>query len=187
MNNPIIAIEDHFFDNYPAVLNAFHHATYQDFTLSIDGVTYPYISPDIPGPFKYELLYKLERLLGARIRHNYLFARAMPEGCSKPAKIHSDRDMGAFTAHVYLSPESAQASTSFMKHVGLGTVAGPDLDGSEWSQDPGEWQKYLTCWGAPNRLLVHHAAHFHCAEPSEGFGTLKNDARLMLTCFFDVI
>jgi len=185
--NPVIAVQDNFFEDYIGELYYFLNARYEDLTLGVDGVTYPYICSKIPHTTKYEFLYKLEALLGAKVKINYLFARAMPEGCTAPSKIHSDRDMGAFTAHVYMSPDSARASTSFMRHVELGQVAGPEMSGSEWTQDASEWKRYLTLWGEPNRLIVHHAAYFHCAEPSVGFGTLKKDARLVLTCFFDVI
>jgi hypothetical protein len=109
----------------------------------------------------------------------------MPEGTVAPSKIHSDRDMGNFTAHVYLSRQTV-ASTAFFRHVDLGYMAERHMTGSEWTQDPAEWEKYLTVHGKQNRILVHGAAPFHCAEPENGFGTLGIDARLVLTCFFNV-
>lgn len=184
MNNPVISIRDNFFDN----LDAFDlwNLEFEDFELGVDGVTYPHICTDLPKGMQYEFLYKLQEELKSQILPQYLFLRAMPEGCTAPSKIHSDRDMGAFTAHVYLSPLSHLASTSFLQHVDLGPLAQPHHTGAEWSQNPEEWKKYLTVYGAENRLLVHHAQYFHCAEPQEGFGTLRKDARLMLTCFFNV-
>lgn len=185
--NPIIAVQDDFFDDYLGELMYFQHAEFGDFKLGVDGVVYPFICTKILHTTRYEFLYKLERLLGARVKVNYLFARAMPDGVSAPSKIHSDRDMGAYTAHVYLSPGPQIASTSFLCHRTLGQVATPEMNGSEWSQDASEWKQYLTIWGAPNRLLVHRAEYFHRAEPETGFGRLGKDARMVLTCFFDVL
>jgi len=146
--NPIIAVQDNFFDDYLGELMYFQHAEFGDYSLGVDGVTYPHICTKIPHTIRYEFLYKLEAVLGARVKVNYLFARAMPEGVVAPSKIHSDRDMGAFTAHVYLSPRSARASTSFLSHRDLGLVATPEMNGSEWSQDASEWKPYLTLHGS---------------------------------------
>ncbi len=188
MNNPILCVQDNFFDDGHTVAEYFYrHGRFHDYQLGLDGVTYPHICTNIPRGIEYEFLFKLERQLGARVVPEYLFARAMPEGCIAPAKVHSDRDMGKFTAHVYLS--SGDASTSFIRHIDLGYSALPEYSGSEWDSDPKDsaWQKYITVYGRQNRLLVHHAAHFHCAEPESGFGTLSVDARMVLTCFFNVI
>jgi hypothetical protein len=176
--NPVICLQHNFFDVLPSQSDL----TFKDVQLSVDGVTYPHICTEVPKALEYEFLYKLERALGARVVPEYLFFRAMPEGCTAPSKIHSDRDLAAFTAHVYLSP----GSTSFYRHKELGYEAFPFNNGSEWSQDKGEWQKYLTVVGEPNLLVVHHAAPFHCAEPESGYGTLGIDARCVLTSFFNV-
>jgi hypothetical protein len=187
MNNPLICVKNDFFEDPGEVQTLLGACTFADFRLGVDGVLYPHICRDLPSALKFEFLYKLETVLGAKILPYYLFARAMPEGVAAPSKVHSDRDMGKFTAHVYISPESRRASTSFLCHRSLGYAPLPEHNGSEWSQDPLEWDRYLTVLGAPNRLLVHHAAHFHCAEPEKGFGTLGKDARLVVTCFFDLL
>lgn len=187
MNNPLICVKDNFFEWVPMIQASLSQCKFSDYKLGVDDVTYPHICRDLPAIVKYEFLYRLEHVLGAQIQPYYLFARAMPEGVVAPSKVHSDRDMGKFTAHVYLSPESKRASTSFFCHRSLGYAPLPEHNGSEWSQDAEEWDRYLTVLGKENRLLVHHAAHFHCAEPEKGFGTLGKDARLVLTCFFDLL
>lgn len=184
--NPIIAIKDNFFDSLE-FLSHIQASDFVDYELGVDGVTYPYISTNIPKAIEYELLYKLERILGAKIQPHYLFMRAMPEGCHAPSKIHSDRDMGSFTAHVYLSPRAHESSTAFLAHRDLGQTCEPHHSGSEWTQNPEEWDTLITAHGKQNRLLVHHAKYFHAALPQNGYGILGLDARLMLTMFFDVL
>jgi hypothetical protein len=183
--NPLVATCDDFFSDFNSVSKLAYAGTYGNFTLGVDGVTYPHICTEVPKAIEYEFLYKLERILGVKVSPEYLFLRAMPEGTVVPSKTHSDRDMGAYTAHVYMSPLSKLASTSFLKHRDFGHVCTPEMEGL-WGQSAAEWDKYLTFYGKPNRLLVHRAEAFHCAEPSNGFGVAGIDARLMLTCFFNV-
>lgn len=184
MNNPIVCVHDNFFKDFAAVEQELRACTFSDLTLSVDGVTYPYICEELPRSIEFEFLYKLQALLGVTPAPRFLFARAMPEGCHAPAKIHSDRDMGAYTAHVCFSGGHG-AATSFLAGQGLLHAATSETTQADIEQDV--FSKYLTVHHAPNRLLVHHAAHFHCAEPETGFGDLKKDSRLVITCFFDVL
>lgn len=183
MNNPIICIEDNFFKDFEKVRADLWQCEFSDLTLSQDGITYPYICDQLPSGIEYEFLYKLGSLLGVNISPRFLFARAMPEGTRAPGKLHSDRNYGTFTAHVCFS--AGAAATSFMVGKELGYTATETTKQEDLERDT--FSQYLLAIHEPNRLLVHHAAHFHCAEPESGFGTLKNDARLVLTCFFDVI
>lgn len=183
--NPIIAIKDDFL-YYPSyVKNKLLEAAYKEYRLDIDGVAYPYINKEIPKEMQREIVEKIEALVGP-IKVRYLFSRAMPKGVVAPNAVHSDIEMGTFSAHIYLSNTPGHPyGTSFWKHREHGFdsigVSPSEIDSKHFA----EWDKYLDYKAGFNSILIHAASAWHCAEPLEGFGESKEDWRLVITCFFD--
>ena len=153
----------------------------------VDGVEYPHICLDLPEEVKAEFVSKLSTIVGYQVTPNFIFARMMPEGVQNPHQVHSDRSMGYYSAHVYLSPQWPEgAGTGFYTHdteghreTGLTKHENLSFKGFD------KWTRNLFCQGLFNRLLMHDSSFYHCAEPAQGFGTTKEDSRLVLTCFFN--
>ncbi len=176
--NPIILIKDYACTHYRPMKSLLQISDYKSVT-GPDGVVYPFILEEVPWSVESAFLGCIEHALGQLIQPTYIFARAMPEGTVLPHHVHSDATMGAFTAHLCFS---SGGETSFVTHDELGPV---------WESGMVEipqhgWDEYVSYKHRENRLMVHHAAPFHCAKPHCGFGTLGKDARLVLTCFFNV-
>lgn len=186
MLNPIIAIKDDFF-YYPDMLRAaILELPHTDFVSPIDGVTYPFINEIIPCLVVREFRDKLEAIVGP-IDIKFLFTRAMPLGHEAPNKVHSDIEMGCLSAHVYLSEFIPQGSgTSFWIHRDHGMDSAGVPAGSFDGNDMSQWEKYLQVEAKTNRIVVHSAAAWHCAEPMSGFGVDITEARLVMTCFFNL-
>lgn len=150
-----------------------------------DGVVYPEIAElSEVTQKKFRLL--IEEALGQKILPKVTFARMMTAGVSVPHRIHDDHIMGQYSAHLYLSKEwPAGSGTAFWEYKGDRTLS--------WSgqtdvphNDKYMWKQYALAPAAYGRLLIHAAELWHSAEPTQGFGTSKQDARLVLTCFFDL-
>ena len=88
--------------------------------------------------------------------------------------------------------EDCQGGTSFVQHIDTGVAFAPAraegilaLMIHDQNNDYA-WRAYKTIKMASNRGLIFDASAFHRAEPVGGFGTNNKDARVVLTCFFDL-
>lgn len=145
-----------------------------------DGVTYPLICRDVPS---YGMQQRLTAIMGMPVRLNALFLRMSPAGIPVPHWAHHDGGMGRFSCMVYLNrPEDCQGGTALLSHVDgeIGTEA--------WKRDtnrPGKWTIRSVCDMRANRAFIFRADLWHAAMPIGGFGQTVQDARLVMTAFFE--
>jgi len=127
--------------------------------------------------------------LGQIIPSSMFFRITNPK--MEPALIHSDRDYGAQTAIVYLSPE-ATGGTAFYKHRETGWVDLPPIE--ELMRDrpffekiraqilkasEDDWEMVNFVEAKYNRCLIFDAPKIHCRFPKKGYGTNEHDSRMV--------
>lgn len=188
---PVIAIFDEFFDNAEVVRTDVVAGRFEDVVNPVDGVVYPGINKDLPGYITSTIVSRLSEIVGAPVKPTAIFARVTTKSLKDaPHKIHSDRVMGQFSAHIYLSERwPTGAGTSFWVHPSQGErhdkLTDVDLV-REDQNSPERWFPGPQVQGEFNRALLHDACLWHCAEPVGGWGTSEMDGRLVITCFFNV-
>lgn len=186
---PLIAVIDDFLYNPEVSFSALTACKFGDYKSEFDGIVYPGICTDMPVPLVAEFHKKLGLICGQDIKPTATFARlTTPELPSAPHKVHSDKDMGDYAAHVYLSKVwPIGAGTSFLTHKEHASDVPLDGHGPQYNSeanDLSKWNKVMTVQGMFNRVLVHNGWLWHCAEPIGGWGTNEVDGRLVMTCFF---
>lgn len=187
--NPILAIQDMFLRDMSAAREALCQGCFSDITNPMDGVIYPAINTAVPSWLQKELVSGVEFLLGRNVQVRHLFARAMYAGMSASNKVHSDLAMGSrYASQLYLSEHWPEGSgTAFFAHKKHGhqhTEHTPvsDIDCNDLNQ----FSRSVTVQAQSNRLLMHRGDCWHLAEPIGGWGDRPANARLVLTCFFDI-
>lgn len=181
-------ILDDFLSDFWAARTFADAADYKDFR-NIDGVIYPGICTDLPEWITGEMLAFMEVLLGRSPVNPVIFMRLSPEGVRAPHQAHTDSLMGDWSVMVYMNhSEHCRGGTSLLRHKETGMEVTPDesLIGI-WERDtndPEAWEITHLAEMKPNRAFVFPAKRMHRAEPVNGFGSTKEDARLVLTGFF---
>jgi hypothetical protein len=155
----------------------------------VDDVEYPFILQPLPRPIIDHVVSSLSILMMQNVRANHIFARMMPEGVKAPHMVHEDSNMGQFAAHIYLSDVwPVGTGTEFCIHKEFGPHnGGIGRHLGEGHKTMDDWEPYLFVQAKANRCMVHGTEYYHRALPTEGFGKDVNDARLVITCFFNVI
>lgn len=106
---------------------------------------------------------------------------------------HADVACGDYAALVYLNPpEQCKGGTAFFKHLASGRNRLPDeMTEEERLAIEADWYK-MDAWMPEsmvgmkfNRLLVYPTAMYHSRFPHEGFGTGREDGRLIWVAFFN--
>lgn len=189
--SPIITIRDDFFPDPDKAWGQVVSGQFKDIVSPVDGIIYPAINTDLPKEIVEYFTGGVSGIMGARAIPNHIFARATTKNTpSAPNKIHSDKIMGDFSAHVYISKKWPEGSgTSFWSHKTEGSrheeKTNVDIINADMNRiEP--WTKILTCHAKFNRLLIHDAKSWHCAEPVGGFGETEEDGRVVLTMFFNL-
>lgn len=185
--NPIIEIIDNLFADGKDVRAQILAGAFGDVTSPIDQIVYPAINAEVPEAITVRLHSALSAVMGYAIQANHTFARAMYAGTIAPNQAHSDISMGAYAAHLYLSLDCSMGSgTMFLNHVTQGPVHSADTDVAMVDTNSStQWEPIVSVQAKFNRLLVHRAECWHIAMPTEGWGDCPENARLVLTCFFD--
>ena len=106
------------------------------------------------------------------------FARLSPAGQEEPHFIHTDRDMGEWTAILYLTdPPDPGDGTTFWAHaetgICLSTADTPDAFAAEhraW-RDASQWRPWRMVEARFNRLVIFPASAFHSRTIRENYGT----------------
>lgn len=118
----------------------------------------------------------------------YSAFRLSPEGQEEPNYIHTDRDMGDWTAILYLSPEPPETDgTTFWRCLQTSSIQStPEQDADEargllW-RDLSQWEPWHTVAAQFNRVLLFPAPYFHSRAIHENWGH-GDDARLIQICF----
>jgi Family of unknown function (DUF6445) len=129
---------------------------------------------------------------------NSMFFRVCNEN-TEGAYIHSDREMGEYTAIVYLSKHAEQYGTGFYKHIASGRSCMESFEEMrkrpEWfaefkqemvEGDPLVWELLQFVAGSYNRALIFEAPLFHSRSPKHGFGKTVEDGRMVWVCHYDL-
>ena len=117
-------------------------------------------------------------------RPTLTFLRKSPIGQVEPHFIHSDIDMGKWSAVLYLTPETASGDgTSFWTFKQTGEIQSmiPHHLSKEGT-DPSLWNLRLWVPALFNRLVVFPSSWFHSRSIFDNYGEGK-DARLTQVTF----
>ncbi len=112
------------------------------------------------------------------------FFRKSPVGQVEPHFIHTDVDMGDFSAILYLNPDPApQDGTCFWTHLRTGEIQNtiPHLRSSE-GNDPNQWIMRQRVLAKFNRLLMFPSSYFHSRSIHGNWGE-GDGARLIQVAF----
>ena len=117
------------------------------------------------------------------------FFRRSPHGQCEPNYVHTDRDMGDWTAILYLNPQPHIGDgTTFYRHRvsgALGSEASDQqalLDEQASWKDLGQWEPVATIAAKFGRALLFNADRFHSRALPANYGT-GDDARLVQVVF----
>jgi hypothetical protein len=141
------------------------------------------------------LLRKLSAAMGHPVYPNSMFFRSTNR-YTEGAYVHSDREMGDYTAIVYLSKHVADGSgTGFYRHRATGMTEMPPLDEirsneqlkREMVEGSDEvWERYAFTPGNFNRCLIFEAPLFHARMPRHGYGATPEHGRMVWACHFTI-
>jgi GNAT superfamily N-acetyltransferase len=117
------------------------------------------------------------------------FLRRSERGSPQPTYIHTDVDMGDWTAIYYLTDAPpAGDGTTFWRQRATGallslarTEAALATERAAW-RDPAQWVPWRTVAARPNRLVLFPAAYFHSRALPDNYGT-GDTARLIHVVF----
>jgi hypothetical protein len=133
----------------------------------------------------------IDSTVPAMIHHRYSeaipslsFLRKSPAGQVEPHFIHSDIDMGQWSAVLYLNPDPpAEDGTSFWTHAATGMIGSliPHERSKEGMTQQG-WKLRGTVWGKFNRLALFPSSYFHSRSIHENWGS-GDQARLTQVTF----
>lgn len=179
---------DGFLQTYPALRAYADTAQYADYRNPADGVVYPFICTDIPDETRTEVQQRLDAELKRPVQAHTLFLRLSPAGVRVPHAVHTDNSMGRGSLMLYLTDK--EGGTGFAEHRALRLRSAPTDDGdlirtTKDAHDMGNWRLWARCGARENRACIFPAELFHVALPVGGYGWGKQDARLVLTAFFD--
>lgn len=130
-----------------------------------------------------ELLAFLGRFF-PRFSPSITFARQSPAGQVEPHFIHSDIDMGDWSAVLYLNPERPRGDgTDFWTHRATGAVESfiPHERSEEGKTTEG-WELREHVEGVFNRMVVFPSSYFHSRAIHDNWGQ-GNESRLVQVVF----
>jgi hypothetical protein len=167
-------------------------APFTHITNPADQVVYPHICNEIPDAFRSEVSYQLASVFGATPDIKYLFLRMSPKGVPVPHEAHTDLAMGQWSLMLYVSREfHCDGGTALVRHKDSGLSVHPrtDQELAIWQRDHNNrdaWETDLLVKMVANRAFIFPAYLMHRAEPIGGFGRTRQDARMVLTAFFNL-
>lgn len=110
--------------------------------------------------------------------------RKSPLNQVEPNYIHTDLDMGDYTAILFLNENPPENDgTVFWKHKETGAING-NLIGDA-GKDLSLWEEYYRVQSKFNRLVLFPSSLFHSRSIPENYGT-DEDARLIQVTFLKV-
>ena len=129
-------------------------------------------------------LIDLFREIFPRLSSTVSFFRKSPVGQVEPHFIHSDVDMGEWSAILYLNENPpAEDGTCFWTHRSTGAIGSSvPHERSEEGKDAGNWDLRMRVNSRFNRLLVFPSWYFHSRSIGENWGQGR-DARLIQVVF----
>jgi hypothetical protein len=126
---------------------------------------------------------KIMRLM-PMLKPTLSFFRKSPVGQKEPHFIHTDADMGQWSAILYLNPQPiAGDGTSFWTHEENGTIESAiPHEYSEQGRSSNGWELRETVPAKFNRLLLFPATYFHSRAIFDNWGE-GDEARLTQVTF----
>lgn len=183
----IVIQHDDFLTNYDDLEQYARTAEFRDEQNPVDGVIYPLICKDIPGPVADQIRTVLSDYLGRPPEITVMFMRCSPEGVKVPHVAHTDASMGRYSLMLYLDDREG-SGTGFLRHNESGIMYQPQ--GQEYIELCRRDQNDLSKWAVvsmvpakKNRAAIFDSGLFHCAMPVGGYGQ-GAEARTVLTVFF---
>ncbi len=126
---------------------------------------------------------------GIGVASSISLVRRSPAGQVEPHYIHTDRDMGQWTAILYLTlAPPAGDGTTFWQHRDRGVITSTADRGEDWPgewadwRDATQWEPWHTVAARFNRMVVFPAGYYHSRSLFENFGT-DDEARLIQIVF----
>ncbi len=111
------------------------------------------------------------------------FFRKSPLGQEEPHYIHSDVDMGDWSALLYLNPDPPQGDgTAFWTHKSGAVQSKIPHERSQEGKTADNWTMRELVGGAYNRMVVFPSSYFHSRAIHENWGS-GDDARLVQVVF----
>lgn len=114
------------------------------------------------------------------------FCRLSPAGQPEPNFIHTDCDMGAWTAICYLTAEPAEGDgTTFWRDRQTDQIESTSSAATEaltW-RDRVRWEPWHTVAAKPNRIVIFPATYYHSRALYDNYGDTPDQARLIQVLF----
>jgi len=143
------------------------------------------------------LLLPLNWHMGVGIIPNSMFFR-VTNADTEAAYVHSDREMGAYTAIVYLSDhDDERFGTGFYRNKRTGETrmrsfaelrTVPEeferLKAEMTGGSADDWEETSFVRGKFNRAVIFEAPLFHARSPKHGYASTPEDGRLVWACHF---
>lgn len=143
-----------------------------------------------------ELFPPLERALRAKVEPKLAVFRVDLDGELPHCPVHSDEICATHAGILYLNtPEQCRGGTAFWRHKRTGLEEMPEGVGPlcihelkqlnlDW-HDASQWEQTTFVPMKFNRFITYPTRMFHSRWPLEGFGTSKENGRLIWTLFYD--
>lgn len=182
---------DDFIEQFEALRRYADSAHFEDVTNQVDGVVYPHICTSIPPNIVAEICFQIATVLGRQPRDQVMFLRMSPEGTPVPHEAHTDLSMGKWSLMLYMNREvHCRGGTELIRHKATGLSVHPrnDPELKVWQRDHNNrdaWATDLMVNMVANRAFIFPAYLMHRAAPIGGFGLARDNARMVLTCFFN--
>lgn len=189
---PYTFVLDDFLEQFETLRRYADQAVFSDVSNPADNVVYPHICAQIPHNIQNEIEFQIATTMGAPPQIQYLFMRMSPEGAPVPHEAHTDLLMGQWSMMLYLNREyHCKGGTALLRHRGTGLSVHPrnDAELAVWNRDHNNraaWETELLVKMVANRAFIFPAYLMHCALPIGGFGKTQQDARMVLTAFFNL-
>jgi hypothetical protein len=161
-------------DAYRAAALAGEYRTYEFPEATFHGIRMP-TPPEVPE--------RLTRMYPAA-QPIISFFRKSPEGQVEPHFIHTDVDMGEWTAILYLNPDPpAGDGTAFWRHRATGAIASAiPHERSIEGRNPALWEYRRVVHSRFNRMLLFPATFFHSRAIAANWG--EGDAARLIQVVF---
>lgn len=190
-----VHIVDDFFGDIEAIRAEIETFTRADTVNPRDGKVYSNITVPAQNSRTVELIgEKLAAILHMPVQLTLVLSRLCLAGGYAPYHAHSDSFMGSLgTIVIYMNkPEHCQGGTAFLRHKATGLEVWDkktppaltkklDADVS----DPSKWETVFFVPMKENRATIYSGKLLHQSEPTDGFGSSKEDGRIVLAALFD--
>lgn len=173
------------FDNFIADPESYRREAlkleYRSYEFPDVGVTFHGIAQPVPA----DVCVKLARMFPAAVPTLSVFRRS-PAGQTEPHYIHTDADMGEWTALLYLNPDPpAGDGTAFWRYKPTGEIENETphaRSAAGMTPAPELWERWRLVKAKFNRLVLFPSTYLHSRAIFGNWGA-GEDARLTQVTF----